>query len=65
MRNVRDYPLTAEDADRVLERQAQAISGSGRIGGIDGYALDRVRAFLRERDAEFRAFLAHQPRSDA
>jgi hypothetical protein len=57
MRNLVQYPLTAEEANQALARQVQAIADKQAIGGIDGYALTLIGEFLKRHDAEFRDFL--------
>jgi hypothetical protein len=58
MRNIYQYPLTAEEAHDVLARQQQVIAQRQDFGGISGHALERVVEFLKQNDAQFRAFLA-------
>lgn len=57
MRNLAQYPLTADEAQQALGRQIQAIADKQTIGGVDGYALTCVGEFLKHKDAEFRDFL--------
>lgn len=57
MRNLVQYPLTADEANQALARQIQAIAETQSIGGIEGYALTRIGEFLKQHDSQFRAFL--------
>lgn len=60
MRNILAYPLKPEEALSVLDSQIQAIAQSGNIGGISGYALSQVKAFLEQNEAAFSEFLARK-----
>ena len=60
MRNILAHPLTTQEAVSVLDRQIQAIAQSGSIGGINGYALSQVKAFLEKNEAAFAEFLARK-----
>lgn len=57
MRNLAQYPLTAEEARQALARQVQTIVDKQAFGGIDAHALSRIGKFLELNDAEFRKFL--------
>jgi len=57
MRNLAQFPLTADEAKQALARQVQAITDRQAFGGIDAYALVRIGEFLEQHDMQFRDFL--------
>jgi hypothetical protein len=57
MRNLAQFPLSADEAHQALARQVQAIAEQQTIGGMDAYVLVCIGEFLRQHDAQFRDFL--------
>ena len=57
MRNLAQYPLTAEEVRTVLQQKMEEVLKAGRIGGIDGIALAVALRFLNENNEQFTAFV--------
>jgi len=63
MRNIAQYPITAQEAIDRIEAYGQAELASGAIGGIGPYITKLVAAYLKKEEADFKLWLDFQQKA--
>ena len=58
MRNLNEYPLTADEVLGILARIGVDIKQEGGFGDMRPYALEKVAQFLTIHTKEFEEFIA-------
>lgn len=56
MRNILQFPITADEATEVLGRKIADIDEIMSIGGIDGLVLRKVQEFIKANKETFENF---------